>query len=224
MQEDLHQHSDRRQSARHPARTSADGTAAAARIPAGLPSRLLERRPDIRRTEQQLIAANAEIGVARAAFFPSLDLTASAGLEGNSVPNLFSANARAWTVTAPLVQPIFTAGKLQANLKLTEAEEQQMVLTYRQTIQQAFRQVSDALVSFQKYREFREHQEALATAAQSASQLSQLRYKGGATSYLEVLTSETNYFAAELNLARARLAERLSLVAVYQALGGGWEF
>ena len=163
-------------------------------IPAGFPSTLLERRPDIRQAEQQLIAANAEIGVARAAFFPSLDLTASAGLEGNSVPNLFSANARAWTVTAPLVQPIFTAGKLQGILKLTEAEEQQMVLTYRQTIQQAFRQVSDALVSFQKYREFREHQEALTTAAQSASQLSQLRYKGGATSYLEVLMKRNELF------------------------------
>jgi multidrug efflux system outer membrane protein len=98
-----------------------------------------------------------------------------------------------------------------------------MVLTYRQTIQQAFQQVSDALIAYQKYRQFREHQEALTAAAQSASQLSQLRYKGGATSYLEVLTSETNYFAAELNLARARLSERLSLVQIYQALGGGWD-
>ena len=193
-------------------------------IPAGLPSRLLERRPDIRRSEQQLIAANAEIGVARAAFFPALDLTGvSGGLEGTSFAKLFSSGAGAWLVSAPLVQPIFTAGRLRSNLKLTEAEENEMVLTYRQTIQQAFRQVSDALIAYQRYRQFREHQEALTTAAQSASRLSELRYKGGATSYLEVLTSETNYFAAELNLARARLSERLSLVQIYQALGGGWD-
>lgn len=194
-----------------------------ASIPAGLPSRLLERRPDIRRSEQQLIAANAEIGVARAAFFPALDLTGSGGLEGTSFSNLFSTGAGAWNLSAPLTQPIFTAGRLRSNLRLTEAEEQQAVLTYRQTIQQAFRQVSDALIAYRKYREFREHQEALTAAAQSASQLSQLRYKGGATSYLEVLTSETNYFSAELNLARARLNERLSLVQIYQALGGGWD-
>jgi multidrug efflux system outer membrane protein len=193
-------------------------------IPAGLPSRLLERRPDIRRSEQQLIAANAEIGVARAAFFPSLDLTGlSGGLEGTNFSNLFSTGARSWTVSAPLVQPIFTAGRLRSNLRLSEAQENEMVITYRQTIQQAFRQVSDALIAYRKYRQFREHQEALTTAAQSASQLSQLRYKGGATSYLEVLTSETNYFSAELNLARARLSERLSLVQIYQALGGGWD-
>jgi multidrug efflux system outer membrane protein len=194
-----------------------------ASIPAGLPSRLLERRPDIRRSEQQLIAANAEIGVARAQLFPDLDLTGQGGLAGTSFANLFTAGARAWTVNAPLTQPIFNAGGLRANVRLTEAEQQQAVLTYRQTIQQAFQQVSDALIGYQKYRDFRVHQEALTTAAQSASQLSQLRYKGGATSYLEVLTSETNSFAAELNLARARLSERLSLVQLYQALGGGWD-
>jgi multidrug efflux system outer membrane protein len=193
-------------------------------IPAGLPSRLLERRPDIRRSEQQLIAANAEIGVARAAFFPDLNLTGtSGGLDGTSFANLFSNGAAAWVVTAPLVQPIFNGGRLRSNLKLTEAQENEMVLTYRQTIQQAFRQVSDALIAYRRNRDFREHQEALTTAAHGADQLSQLRYKGGATSYLEVLTSETNYFAAELNLARARLSERLSLVQIYQALGGGWD-
>lgn len=195
-----------------------------ASIPAGLPSRLLERRPDIRRSEQQLIAANAEIGVARAALFPDLNLTGtSGGLEGSSLAKLFSSGAGAWVVSVPLTQPIFNAGSLRSNLKITEAEQQQAVLTYRQTIQQAFRQVSDALIAYQRYREFREHQEALDAAARSASQLSQLRYKGGATSYLEVLTSETNSFAADLNLARVRLNERLSLVQIYEALGGGWD-
>jgi len=194
-----------------------------AAIPAGLPSELLERRPDIRQAEAQLIAANAQIGVARAQFFPSLSLTGSGGVEGANFARLVSASAGAWQFTAPLTQPIFTAGRLRSNLKLAEAEQQQMLLTYQQTIQTAFRQVSDSLVSFTKYREFREHQDALAQAAQSAAALSEMRYRGGAASYLEVLTNETNFFSAELNLARARLNERLSLVQVYTALGGGWE-
>ncbi len=192
-------------------------------VPPGLPSRLLERRPDVRQSEQQLIAANAEIGVARAAFFPDLNLTAEGGLESGSLLTLLNASGRFWDIAAPFTQPIFTAGKLKANLNLTEAQKQEAVLSYQQTIQQAFRQVSDALIAFRKYREFREHQELLTQAAHSASDLSELRYKGGATSYLEVLTSDTNYFAAELNLARARLNERLSLVQLYTALGGGWE-
>jgi multidrug efflux system outer membrane protein len=108
-------------------------------------------------------------------------------------------------------------------VKLAEAQQQQALLTYQQTIQQAFRQVSDALISYTKYRLFREHQDVLTTAAQGAAGLSETRYRGGAASYLEVLTNETNYFAAELNLARARLNERLALVQVYNTLGGGWQ-
>lgn len=194
-----------------------------ATIPAGLPSSLLERRPDIRQAEQQLIAANAEIGVARAAFFPSLPLTANGGVQSPNFANLFSTSSGAWNITAPITQPIFTAGKLRANLKLAKAQEQQLVLTYQQTIQQAFRQVSDALIAFTKFREFREHQQLLTSAAQDAARLSELRYKGGTASYLEVLTNETNAFSAELNLARAQLNERLSLVQIYNALGGGWQ-
>lgn len=129
----------------------------------------------------------------------------------------------AWSFTAPITQPIFTAGRLRGNLKIAEAQQQQALLTYQQTIQQAFRQVSDALIAYTKYRQFREHQDALTTAAQGAANLSETRYRGGAASYLEVLTNETNYFAAELNLARARLNERLSLVQTYSSLGGGWE-
>jgi outer membrane protein, multidrug efflux system len=192
-------------------------------IPAGLPSALLERRPDIRQAEQQLIAANAEIGVARAAFFPSLPLTANGGVESVNFANLFTPGAGAWTITAPITQPLFNAGRLRSNLKLAEALEQQSVLTYQQTIQGAFRQVSDALIGFNKFREFREHQQLLTNSARDAARLSELRYSGGATSYLEVLTSETNAFSAELNLARAQLNERLSLVQIYNALGGGWQ-
>ncbi|HEY7339048.1 MAG TPA: efflux transporter outer membrane subunit [Bryobacteraceae bacterium] len=190
-------------------------------IPAGLPSELIERRPDIRQAEEQLIAANAEIGVARAQMFPSLLLTGAAGVESASLTTLFSGTA--WNFSAPLTQPIFTAGRLRSNVKLAKAQQQQSLLVYQQTIQQAFRQVSDALISFAKYRQFREQQQSLTTAAQGAANLSEIRYRGGAASYLEVLTNETNYFAAELNLARAMLNERLALVQIYDALGGGWE-
>src|SRR5579862_4783130 len=194
-----------------------------AAIPAGLPSRLLERRPDIQESEQQLVAANAQIGVARAQFFPSLPLTGAAGVESGPLSRLFTPGAAAWNFSAPITQPIFTGGKLRSNLRLVEEQQKQAVLTYQQSIQTAFRQVSDALIAFQKQREFREHQELLTTAAQGAAELSGVRYRGGAASYLEVLTNETNYFAAQLSLARSRLSERLSLVQVYTALGGGWE-
>jgi outer membrane protein, multidrug efflux system len=192
-------------------------------IPAGIPSRLLERRPDIQAAEQQLVAANANIGVARAQFFPDLTLTGTGGLGSRTLGGLFSGNPLVYTFQPGITQQIFTAGRLRANLQLSEAQEQQYLLTYRQTILQALQQVSDALTAFQKYREYREHEQALAAAAQDAARLSELRYRGGAASYLEVLTTETNYYSAEIGLARAQLSERLSLVQVYQALGGGWE-
>ena len=192
-------------------------------VPAGLPSRLLERRPDIRAAEQQLAAATANIGVARAAFFPNFPLTGGGGIESTTFAGLFSGPGAAWTFSAPLSQPIFNGGALRSNLRLSEAQQKQSLLTYRQTIQTAFRQVSDALISYAKYREFSGHQERLTAAAQDAARLSDLRYRGGATSYLEVLTSQTNFFSAQLELARARLNERLTLVQLYNALGGGWE-
>jgi multidrug efflux system outer membrane protein len=192
-------------------------------VPAGLPSALLERRPDIEETEQQLIVANAQIGIARAQFFPSLPLTASFGAASSALLSLLSGPAAIWNVAPTLTQPIFQGGKLRANLRLTEAQQQQAVLTYQQTVQKAFHQVSDALVDYTKYREFREHQESLTTAARESADLSEVRYRGGAASYLEVLTNETNYFSAQLNLSRAMLNERVALVQLYNALGGGWE-
>jgi multidrug efflux system outer membrane protein len=192
-------------------------------IPAGIPSRLLERRPDIQAAEQQLVAANANIGVARAQFFPDLSLTGTGGLGSRTLGGLFTGNPLVYTFQPGITQQIFNAGRLRANLRLSEAEEQQYLLTYRQKILQALQQVSDALTAFQKYREYREHEQALAAAAQDAARLSQLRYRGGAASYLEVLTNETNYYTAEIGLARAQLSERLSLIQVYQALGGGWQ-
>jgi outer membrane protein, multidrug efflux system len=192
-------------------------------VPAGLPSTLLERRPDIREAEAELIAANAQIGVAKAAYFPQISLTATAGYQSSALTSLFTGPAGLWNFGGSLVQPIFTAGRIRSNVRFTEARQQELVLTYRQTIQQAFRGVSDSLVEYHKDREFREYQQKLALSAQDAAQLSEMRYRGGAASYLEVLTNETNYFDAELGLAQAQLNELVGLVLVYRNLGGGWQ-
>jgi len=192
-------------------------------IPAGIPSELLERRPDIREAEENLIAANAEIGVARAAYFPSISLTGTAGFESYALSKLFNASSGLWNTAGSLTQPVFEAGALHAGMRLAQAQEEQMLLTYKQTIIGAFQQVSDSLVAYQKDREFREQQELLTTSAREADRLSNTLYQHGGASYLQVLTSETNYFAAELNLAQAQLNERLSLVQLYNALGGGWQ-
>jgi len=192
-------------------------------LPAGLPSSLLERRPDIRQAEAQLIAANAQIGVARAAYFPQINLTASGGYQSSALTSLFTGPAGLWSFGGSLVQPIFTGGRIRSNVKFTEARQQETALAYQQTIQQAFRGVSDALVEYRKDREFREQQEQLTFSAQDAARLSETRYRGGATSYLEVLTNETNYFNAELALAQAQLNELLGLVRIYRNLGGGWQ-
>jgi multidrug efflux system outer membrane protein len=192
-------------------------------VPPGLPSSLLERRPDIRQAEEQLIAANAEIGVARAAYFPDISLNASGGFQSSALTNLFSGPAGAWSFAASLAQPIFTGGRLRSGVRLAEAQQQSAELSYQQSIQGAFRSVSDALVAYRKTREFRVQQELLFQSAQDAARLSHMRYQGGATGYLEVLTNETNSFGAELGLAQARLNELLALVQLYEALGGGWQ-
>ncbi len=192
-------------------------------VPAGLPSSLLERRPDIRQAEEQLVAANAEIGVARAAYFPQISLSGSGGFQSSALTNLFSGPAGAWSFGASLAQPIFTGGRLRSGVRLAEAQQQTAELFYQQSIRGAFRSVSDALVANRKTREFRAQQELLFQSAEDAARLSHMRYAGGATGYLEVLTNETNAFSAELGLAQARLNELLALVQLYQALGGGWQ-
>jgi len=192
-------------------------------VPPGLTSSLLERRPDIREAEQQLIAANAEIGVARAAYFPQISLSGTAGFQSDALTRLFSGPAGAWTYGASLTQPIFTAGRISSNVRLAEAQQQQALLFYAQTIQGAFRDVSDALIANRKSKEFRIQQELLFQSAQDAARLSHMRYNGGVTGYLEVLTNETNAFAAELELVQAQLNETLALVQLYQSLGGGWQ-
>jgi multidrug efflux system outer membrane protein len=192
-------------------------------VPAGLTSSLLERRPDIREAEQQLIAANARIGVARAAYFPQISLSGSGGFQTAALSNLFSGPAGTWNFGASLTQPIFTAGKIRSNVRLAQAQQQTALLFYQQTIQGAFRGVSDALIAYRKSREFRVQEELLFQSAQDAARLSHLRYTGGVTGYLEVLTNETNAFSAELGLVQAQLNELLALVQLYEALGGGWQ-
>jgi multidrug efflux system outer membrane protein len=195
----------------------------APQVPAGIPSALLERRPDIRQAEGLLVAANARIGVARAAYFPDISLTATMGFQSASLSSLFSTSAGLWTFAGAVTQPIFTAGKIRSNVQLAQAQQQEAVLTYQQTIQGAFRDVSDALIAYQQNQEFRAQQELLAHSAEDAAQLSGMRYSAGTTNYLEVLTNETNYLTADLGLAQARLNELLALVQIYKALGGGWQ-
>jgi outer membrane protein, multidrug efflux system len=192
-------------------------------VPAGLPSSLLERRPDIRQSEQQLIAFNAQIGVAKAAYFPQITLTGTGGYRSSALTSLFSGPAALWNFGASLTQPIFTGGRIRSGVRFAEAQQQEALLVYQQTIQQAFREVSDALVAYRKNQEFRGQQELLTQSAQDAARLSDMRYRGGVTSYLEVLTNETNYFSAELSLTQAQRNELLALVQLYKALGGGWQ-
>lgn len=192
-------------------------------VPVGLPSALLERRPDVRQAEEQLIAANAQIGVARAAYFPQIPLTATAGYQSTALTGLFTGPAGLWNFGASLTQPVFTAGRLKSNVRLAESQQQEAVLFYQQTIQGAFQEVSNALIAYRKTQEFRQQQQNLTDSAQDATRLSQMRYNGGAASYLEVLTNDTNYFSAELALVQAQLNELLALVQLYRGLGGGWE-
>jgi len=192
-------------------------------VPAGLSSTLLQRRPDIRQAEEQLIAANAQIGVARSQYFPQIVLTANAGYQSSALTALFTGPAGFWTFGSTLAQPIFTAGRLRSNVRLAEAQEQEAVLFYQETIQGAFRDVSDGLIAYRKTQEFSEQQQLLVNSAQDAARLSHMRYSGGVASYLEVLTNETNYFSAELSLVQAQLNELLALVQLYRGLGGGWE-
>jgi multidrug efflux system outer membrane protein len=192
-------------------------------IPVGLPSALLERRPDIVQAEQQLVAANADIGVAKAAYFPQISLTGAGGVQSAALSNLFTGPAGMWFLGGAIVQPIFTAGRTQSQVELARARREEATLVYQQTIQQSLREVSDALVAYRKGRELREQLELLDRSADDARRLAELRYQGGATSYLEVLDSDTRLFSAELGLAQAQLSELLALVQIYRSLGGGWQ-
>lgn len=189
----------------------------------GLPSRLLERRPDILQAEQQLIEANARIGVARAQFFPQLSITAAGGVGGSDFSTIFDPDSRLIYGIGVLAQPIFEGGRLRGQLQLSEETKKEMVLNYQKTIAGAFHDASNALIAVNKQRAAREEQEKLVAATEDASRLARIRYQGGATSYLEVLTTDSNLFSAQLNLVSSREGEAQSLVQLYEALGGGWE-
>jgi multidrug efflux system outer membrane protein len=195
-------------------------------VPPGLPSSIIERRPDIREAEQNLIAANAEIGVAKAQFFPQISLTGSGGGSfgrSSTFSSLMASQLGFWAYGAQVTQPIFTGGALRGNLHLAESQHEQALIAYRQTIQRAFGDVSDALIGYQKLHQVRIRQQESVADLQESVRISILRYRGGTTTYLEVLDGQRSLYSAELTLAEARGNEYQSLVQLYRALGGGWQ-
>ncbi len=195
-------------------------------LPAGLPSALLERRPDIRQAEQNLVAANADIGVAKAMFFPQVSLVGSGGgawghsvFFGTDVP----AHEGIYSYGASLSQPLFEGGYLRNNLRYAKSQDRQALISYQQTIQKAFGDVSDALIGYDKYHGVRERQEETVKDLQDTVGVSMMRYRGGTATYLDVLDSQRSLYSAELTLAQARNNEYQSLVQLYKALGGGWK-
>jgi len=193
-----------------------------AALPAGLPSDLLERRPDIRQAEQQLMAANANIGAARAAFFPRIALTASAGSSSKALSGLFESGSWGFSVAPQLLLPLFDAGRNQAGFEVAQASRAVAVAQYEKAIQTAFREVADALAARDNLGEQLRALQAQAQAERSSFQLSELRYQHGVASYLEVLDAQRSLFATEQALVQTRLAQLQSQVALYKAVGGGW--
>ena len=193
------------------------------KVPAGLPSDLLERRPDIRQSEQVLIATNYRIGAARANFFPRIALTGLAGTQSVDLGRLFTGPSSIWNIGPTLTLPIFTGGYNYFTLQTSQAQQDQALVLYQFTVRQAFREVSDGLVAHTKFKEFRQEQEALVKSYQLYSKMADKRYKGGLESFLTVLDADRQLFTAELDLATVQRDQLLTLVQLYKALGGGWE-
>jgi len=191
-------------------------------VPAGLPSDLLERRPDIRRAEELLVQANANIGAAKAQLFPQFSLSGEGGTSSSQLKGLVDAKNFYYYVYGSVSQSIFDGGKLRNNLRYYRAQDQEYIDTYQQTIAGALRDVSNALIAYTKTREYREKQAAQVASAAEALRLADILFRGRSTSYLQVLTSETTLYSAQLSLATARQQEALSLVTLYNVLGGGW--
>jgi outer membrane protein, multidrug efflux system len=193
-------------------------------VPPGLPSSLLERRPDIRFAEQQLVAFNARVGEAKALLFPNIRITGVAGWESAALKSLFTGPASFWDIISPgITQPIFQAGRLRANVRATEAQKQEALLAYKKSIQQAFQDVSDSLVAVQRLREVRIEAGRQVKALTQQTELAYQRYFGGVTPYLEVLDSDRQLFESQLRLTQAQADELLAIIALYRALGGGWQ-
>jgi len=194
-----------------------------AEVPAGLPSALLERRPDVRQAEATLIAANAQIGAAKALYFPQISLTGFLGAQSRQLTNMFTAPARFDSIAAGATQTIFDAGQTRAGVRLSEAQKREMVITYQKTIYNALKEVSDSLVGYDRTRQQRAQEQLLVRALSESDRLSNLRYRGGLDSYLQVLDSERDLFQGQLVLAQLQMIEMQSLVQIYRALGGGWQ-
>ena len=192
-------------------------------VPAGMPSALLERRPDILAAEQNLIAANAEIGVAKAAYFPQITLSGFLGGQGTQLSSLFSGPSAVWNFTPQVTQPIFTAGRIRSQVKESEAFRESALIQYEKAIQTAFTDVSNALIAHQRVRESRVQQELLVAALQDRTNLAYVRYRGGVDTLLNALDSDRDLFQAQLTLSQIRLNELDSVVQLYKALGGGWQ-
>jgi multidrug efflux system outer membrane protein len=192
-------------------------------IPVGIPSQLLERRPDIQQAEAKLIAGNARIGVAKAQFFPNISLTSLGGSVSSQLNSVFDAKNSYWYASTSLTQPIFSGGRIRNNYRLSVAQQQEMILAYRNTILNALKDVSNSLVAYQETRGRRVELAAQVDSAADAVRLARLRYSGGNTSYLEVLTTDTDLYSAQLLLAQAQQQEAFSVVQLYVALGGGWK-
>jgi multidrug efflux system outer membrane protein len=192
-------------------------------VPAGLPSALLERRPDIQQAEARLIAANARIGVAKAQFFPNISLTSLGGSASSQLNSIFAGKNAYWYAAASLSQPIFDGGRIRNNYHLSQAAQQEMLYEYQKAVLNALRDVSNSLVAYKETREYREEKTAQVTSAADAVRLARLRYSAGNASYLEVLTTDTQLYDAQLTLAQGQEREAASLVELYAALGGGWQ-
>ena len=192
-------------------------------IPPGLPSDLLERRPDIRQAEQQLIAANANIGAAKAQYFPQITLTGLLGVQSRALTGLFTRPAENFSIAPNATVPIFNAGRIRNQVRFSEAQQQELLATYQKSINTALREVSDSLVAYRRLTEQRAQEELLVAALVDTERLSTLRYRGGLDSYLQVLDAERNLFTGQLDLARLRRDELSAVVNLYRALGGGWQ-
>lgn len=192
-------------------------------VPTGLPSALLVRRPDIQDAEARLRAANAQVGVARAQFFPQLSLSGSAGFGGDQWSSLFNQSGKTLYGIGSVAQPIFQGGRLRGQYELSQRQKDELIAVYQRSILSALRDVSDALISVEKERRFREQQAYLVASAKDATRLARLRYQAGSTNYLEVLTTDSTLFSAQLDLATAQQNEALAYVRLYASLGGGWQ-
>jgi outer membrane protein, multidrug efflux system len=192
-------------------------------LPVGLPATLLERRPDIQAAEHVLMAANADIGVAKAAYFPRITLTALFGYASADLSNLFTGSQKLWLISPVISQSVFNAGRTKSGVHFSEALERDALNEYTNAVQSGFRDVSDGLVQFQRIREIHDQQESLVTTLKDRKRLAYMRYRGGVDTMVNALNSDQDLFAADLGLAQSTRDELVSLVQLYKALGGGWQ-